>query len=59
MTSIAGDGGKVEAESVVIRLIMEAISPPGKRLDGEQEMVGGEGTERTNARDRGKGTTDK
>ena len=44
---------------MVIRLIMEAISPPGKRLDKEQEMVGGEGTERTNAIDRGKGTTDK
>ena len=51
MTSIAGDRGRVETESVVIRLIMEAISYRGKGADGEQAMVGGEGTERTNATD--------
>ena len=58
MTSIAGDGGKVEAESVVIRLIMEAISYLGKGADREQAMVGGEGTERTNATYGGEVLTD-
>ena len=58
MTSISTDGGKGKGESVVIRLRMEARSPPGQGVNEEQAMVRGGGTERTNARDGGEGETD-
>ena len=55
MVLIDGYGGEGKGESVVIQLIMEARTPPGKGVDGERDMVGGGGTERTNSRYGGKG----
>ena len=58
MIYIAGDGGKVKVESVVIRFRMEAKSPLGKGVGGELYMLGRGVTDRTDIIDGGEGATE-